>query len=569
MNNSKKFSFIHFFSLGIVIFAFILIVRLYEIQIYKGDHFTDLSERQYSSQKRDKNFDRGLIIFSYKDGRDFFAASNQTGFNLAIDPSNLSEPDIVFQKISELVTIDKENFYKKASKTTDPYEELVKKIPEDIGLKIADLKLKGVILEKTRWRFYPGSELASQVLGFISEKNDQLKGQYGLERHYDDVLKKDNEHLYSNIFVEFYSGIKKTFGEGNFNGDVVTTIEPNVQAYVEEVIDGVEKEWHSKNTGVIVMDPHTGEIIAMGQYPTFNLNDFGNVDSVSQYNNNTVENVYEMGSIIKPISVAIGLETKVVTAHTTYDDKGSLTLNGRTIYNYDKRGRGVVDMQTVLNNSLNTGVAFVTTRVGNERFVSYFKKIFGEETGVDLPAEGSPLMSNLESLRDVEVATASFGQGIAISPIQTIKALAALGNGGKLVQPHMVKEIRYEYGVTRKIAQEEPEQIFSKETSEEISRMLTRVVDEALLGGTVSMKNYSIAAKTGTAQIVNSSNGKYYEDKYLHSFFGYFPAFDPKFIVLLYTIEPQGAPYASGTLTAPFIDIAKYLINYYEIEPDR
>lgn len=569
MNNSKKFSFIHFFSLGIVIFAFILIVRLYEIQIYKGDYFTDLSERQYSSQRRDKNFDRGLIIFSYKNGRDFFAASNQTGFNLAIDPSNLSEPDVVFQKISELVSIDKENFYKKASKKTDPYEELVKKIPEDIGLKIADLKLKGVILEKTRWRFYPGSELASQVLGFISEKNDQLKGQYGLERHYDDVLKKDNEHLYSNIFVEFYSGIKKTFGEGNFNGDVVTTIEPNVQAYVEEVIDGVEKEWHSKNTGVIVMDPHTGEIIAMGQYPTFNLNDFGNVDSVSQYNNNTVENVYEMGSIIKPISMAVGLETKAVTAHTTYDDIGYLKLNGRTIYNYDKRGRGVVDMQTVLNNSLNTGVAFVTTQVGNEKFVNFFKKIFGEETGIDLPAEGSPLMSNIDSLRDVEVATASFGQGIAISPIQTIKALAALGNGGKLVQPHMVKEIRYEYGVTRKIAQEEPEQIFSKETSEEISRMLIRVVDEALLGGTVSMKNYSIAAKTGTAQIVNSSNGKYYEDKYLHSFFGYFPAFDPKFIVLLYTVEPQGAPYASETLTVPFIDIAKYLINYYEIEPDR
>lgn len=569
MNNSKKFSFIHFFSIGISVFAFILIVRLYDIQIRKGIYFKDLSERQYSSQRRDKNFDRGLIIFSYKDGKDFFAASNQTGFNLAIDPSNVSEPDVIFQKLSEIVPIDKEDFYKKAAKTTDPYEELVKKIPEETGLRISDLKLKGVILEKTRWRFYPGSEMAAQILGFISEKNDQLKGQYGLERYYDDVLKKDNEHLYSNIFVEFYSGIKKTFGEGEFNGDVVTTIEPNVQTYVEEVIGNVQKEWQSKNTGIIVMDPHNGEIIAMGQYPTFNLNDFGKVDSVSQYNNNTIENVYEMGSIIKPISMAIGLETKAVTANTTYDDKGYLVLNGRTIYNYDKRGRGIVDMQTVLNNSLNTGVSFVTTKVGKEQFVNFMKKIFDEETGIDLPAEGSPLMSNLESMRDVEVATASFGQGIAITPIQTIKGLAALGNGGVLVQPHVVKAIRYEYGVTRKIAQEEPEQIFSKETSEEISRMLTEVVDEALLGGTVSMKNYSIAAKTGTAQIVDSSSGGYYEDKYLHSFFGYFPAFDPRFIVLLYTVEPQGAQYASHTLTVPFIDIAKYLINYYEIEPDR
>ena len=568
MNKTRNFSPIHFFSIGVLVVALILIIRLYDIQIIKGNHFQDVSTRQYSSQRRDENFDRGLIIFSSKDGRDFFAASNQTGFNLAIDPANLENPEQVYEKLNTIVPIDKNEFSQKASKKNDPYEELVKRIPEETGLKIAELKLRGVILDKTRWRFYPGNEMAAQILGFIAEKDEQLKGQYGIERYYDDVLKKDTSNLYSNIFVEFYSGLKKTFGEGRFNGDIVTTLEPNVQAYVEEVITNVQKEWNSKNTGIIVMDPYTGAIIAMGQYPTFNLNDFGNVDSVSQYNNSSVENVYEMGSIIKPITMAIGLETKAVTARTTYNDQGSLTLNGRTFYNYDHKVRGVVDMQAVLNNSLNTGVAFVVSKVGNERFVEFMKKFFAEETGIDLPAEGSPLISNLESHRDIEAATASFGQGIAISPIQTISALATLGNGGVLVQPHIVKEVRYEYGVTKKIGQEEPEKIFSKETSEEISRMLTRVVDEALLGGKVKMEHYSIAAKTGTAQIPMPGGG-YYDDRYLHSFFGYFPAFDPQFIVLLYTVEPQGAQYASGTLTMPFIDIVKYLINYYEIEPDR
>jgi cell division protein FtsI/penicillin-binding protein 2 len=569
MNNLKKFSFIHFFSFGIIAVALVLIIRLYDIQINKGSYFKDASNRQYGSLRLDKNFDRGLIVFSYRDGKDFFAASNQVGFNLAIDPSILEQPDVVYQKLTAIVSIDHDDFYKKVAKTTDPYEELVKKIPEDIGLKIADLSLKGVILEKARWRFYPGNELASQVIGFISEKDNQLRGQYGLEREYDDTLKKDTADLYSNIFVEFYSGIKKTFNSGTLTGDVVATIEPRVQAYAERVANSVQDQYHSKSTGIIIMDPKNGEIIAMSQYPTFNLNDFGKVDSVSQYNNHGIEDVHEMGSIIKPLSMAIGLETKSVTAQTKYDDKGYITLNGRTIYNYDKKGRGVVDMQAVLNNSLNTGVAFVVSKVGNERFVDYMRKLFKDETHIDLPAEGAPLISNLDSLRDVEVATASFGQGIAITPIQTIRALATLGNGGLLVNPHVIKEIRYEYGVTKKIEEPAPVQVFSKETSEEISRMLTRVVDEALLGGEVKMQNYSIAAKTGTAQIVDTTTGRYYDDRYLHSFFGYFPAFDPKFIVLLYTVEPQGVAYASHTLTLPFIDIAKYLINYYEIEPDR
>lgn len=569
MNNLKKFSFINIFSFGIIAVAFILIVRLYDVQIIKGSYFKDASERQYGSLRLDENFERGLIIFKYRDGRDFFAASNQIGFNLAIDPSNLIEAESVYTQLNALVPIDHNDFVKKAAKITDPYEELVKKIPEDIGIKISNLKLKGVILEKARWRFYPGNELASQVLGFISEKDKHLKGQYGLERQYDDTLKKDNENLYSNIFVEFYAGVKKTFGEGQFNGDIVATIEPNVQAYTEEITESIQNKYHSKSTGIIVMNPKNGEIIAMSQYPTFNLNDFGKVDSVSQYNNHDVEDVHEMGSIIKPISMAIGIETKTVTANTTYDDKGFIKLNGLTIWNYDKRGRGVVDMQAVLNNSLNTGVSFVVSKVGNEKFVGFMRKFFGQETGIDLPAEGSPLISNLDSLRDVEVATASFGQGIAITPIQTVRALAALGNGGLLVEPHVIKETRYEYGVVKKKSQPDPVRIFSKETSEEISRMLVRVVDEALLGGDVAMKNYSIAAKTGTAQIVNPNNGRYYDDKYLHSFFGYFPAYDPQFIVLLYTVEPQGVEYASHTLTLPFIDLAKYLVNYYEIEPDR
>ena len=226
-------------------------------------------------------------------------------------------------------------------------------------------------------------------------------------------------------------------------------------------------------------------------------------------------------------------------------------------------------MQAVLDESLNTGAAFVESKLGNQRFADYMYKFgLGTTTGIDLPNEVAGLVTNLKSSRDIEYATASFGQGIAISPITITRALSVLANGGTLVTPHLAERIDYKTGFSSEITYPQGARVISQETSHEISRMLTEVVDTSLLGGTVKMEHYSIAAKTGTAQIAAPTGG-YYSDKYLHSFFGYFPSYDPKFLVFLYTVEPQGEPYASHTLTAPFMNIAKYLINSYEVPPDR
>jgi cell division protein FtsI/penicillin-binding protein 2 len=165
--------------------------------------------------------------------------------------------------------------------------------------------------------------------------------------------------------------------------------------------------------------------------------------------------------------------------------------------------------------------------------------------------------------------TASYGQGIAMSPIAITRALAALGNGGVLVQPHVVREIKHTVGSSKNTTPKKTERVFSEETSETITQMLINVVDDALVGGTVALPHHTIAAKTGTAQIADSATGGYAEDKFLHSFFGYFPAYNPEFIVFLYHIDPRGADYASQTLTKPFMSITKFLINYYNIAPDR
>ena len=207
-------------------------------------------------------------------------------------------------------------------------------------------------------------------------------------------------------------------------------------------------------------------------------------------------------------------------------------------------------------------------RLGKDRFREYFKAYgLGEETGIDLPNEGVGDLQNLESPRDIEYATASFGQGISMTPIEVVRALSVLANGGVLVTPHVVKSTEYSIGPSRDFVPNGERRVIKKETSEEISRMLTIVVDKALLEGTLKMEHYSIAAKTGTAQLVE--DGGYSKTDYLHTFFGYFPSRDPKFLVFLAVKNPRGEAYASHTLSAPFMQITKFLLNYYEVPPDR
>ncbi len=352
-------------------------------------------------------------------------------------------------------------------------------------------------------------------------------------------------------------------------GSIVTTIEPTVARMLDSVLEEANTKYSSKLTGAIIMNPKTGEIYAMNAVPSFDLN-FRNASSIDVFQNPLVENVYEFGSTIKALTVAAGLDSGAITSASTFYDGGSVTLDGYTIKNFDGKGRGTVPMQETLNQSLNTGMAHIVGLMGKKQFREYFLNYkLGSETGIDLPNEAFGLIENLNSPRDVEYATASFGQGIAMTPIAAARALATLGNGGYLVTPHLVTKIVYEDGTEKEVTYPKGEQVLSEETSEEISRMLTEVVDTALAHGKYSMPHHTIGAKTGTAQIADPDNGGYYEDKYLHSFFGYFPAFDPQFLVFMYTVEPKGVQYASETLTQPFMDIAKFLINYYNVPPDR
>lgn len=559
---------IRIISILVLACALLFIGRLYSLQITQADQFRSTAERQYINTNT-VSYDRGEIFFESRTGELLPAAMTRSGFTLAINPSITKDPETTYVKLSSLTLLDKADFQIKTSKKSDPYEELSHRLNNETAEGIRTLRLPGVILADEKWRFYPRGDSAARVLGFVSYKGNQLIGNYGLERYYEDVLRKDPSDVYKNFFAQMFNNIQTTLASTPTQGNLVTTIEPSVQSYLDTKLKETRAHWGSEFAGGIIINPETGEIYAMSTDPSFDLNDFKSANA-GLYSNPMVENVYEMGSIIKALTMAAGLDNGTVTAQSTYYDAGFLELNKKRIQNYDGRGRGVVNMQEVLNQSLNTGAAYVALKMGNSKFAQYMRSYgIDTETGIDLPNETKGLSSNLDSTRAIEMATASYGQGIAMTPVETVRALSVLANGGKLITPHIVKRIEYPSKLFKKITMDPGKQVLKPETSEEITRMLVGVVDTALAGGKAKLPDHSIAAKTGTAQMADEGTKGYAEGKYLHSFFGYFPAYDPQFLVFLFHTYPKGVRYASETLTEPFMDITKFLINYYEIPPDR
>ena len=563
---------IDFVLLGWLLILLVIIGKAFYIQVLKHTYYTSLADRQYISQIP-VNFDRGTIYFSRYKGSLVPAAQLRTTYRIAIDPTQITNARGLYKQLSLVIPLDRDEFITKAAKINDPYEEVAKDISQDDIILLKSKNLKGVSYPKDNKRSYPQDTVGSKVIGFVGSDGVHVRGQYGLERYYDDILTRKSSDTTVNFFAELFTDIKKTIvsNEDKQEGDIVLTIDAEAERVLHQTLVETKARWNSDTIGGIIMDPQTGRIIAMDALPSYNPNVFMDVKDANNFQNQTVSGVYEMGSIIKPITMASAIDAGVIDENkTVYDDKGFRDLNGYKVRNFDGKPRGPnTSMQAILDQSLNVGIVFLVEQLGAKQFQSYFKKFgLGAETGIDLPTEASGLTKNLDSPVFVDNATAGFGQGIAVTPIQTIRALAVLGNGGKLVSPHIVDSIVYQNGDIKKTAIEDGEQVISATTSEKISRMLVHVVDTALQHGADKMDHYAIAAKTGTAQMVKPGGG-YYEDRYLHSFFGYFPAYDPKYIIFLFHTYPKGAQYASATLTDPFFKLVKFLISYYELPPDR
>ncbi len=558
-----------------VIIAILIIARLAHLQLFTE---SEIGDRR--SPINAKLFERGDIYFTNKNGEKVLVATTQYGRRLVISPRELDDIDEAYGHINAVLPINEATFYQKANLVNDGYEIIQKQLPSDVvgklETRIRRYGLKGVSLEEEAWRVYPFSSLAAHVIGYVGfDDRNVYQGQYGLENSYDTVL---SQRQRNNIDISdvIRGSVSEEGARGlSAGGDIVASIDVQVQKKLQSLLREISTSYQSQKVGGIVLEPNTGRVVAMASMPTFDLNNFQAEKDHRVYNNPFIADVYEMGSVFKPLTIAIGLDSRRVSVNDTYDDTGSIVVDGKKVSNYDGRARGKnISLQSILSQSLNLGAAFVVLKTGVPVYRSYFNQFsFDTPTGIDLPREIGGLIDNLNTKRTIEYVTASYGHGIAVTPIAATRALSSLANGGYLVRPMVVQETILQGssaaiiggGAIKSIKQ----RVFKKSTTETVTNFLVNVYDKALLGGALRNPHYSIASKTGTAQLVDSKTGKYLEDKILHSFFGYFPASNPKYSIFLFTVDPKGARYASDSLARPFSKLANYLISYYALPPDR
>ncbi len=556
--------------------ALLLLVRLYFVQIVHGAAYQATEIGQYVQPDPSSGGNRGDIYFTTKDGELVPAAVSETGYSIAVDPRKIKSAALEYDALNAVTPISKDIFMSAAS-SSGTFIVIADKIQDGNESKVEALDLSGVIVSDNSWREYPAGKLAAQVVGFVGYQgtSTQEVGLYGLEKTYNDTLSEESSGLYVNPYAEIFTNLQDlvSLNPSSRHGSIITSIEPTVQQELMSTLQTVMTEYHPVFDGGIIMDPHTGEIYAMGQLPTFDPNDYGVEKNPGIYTNILVSGRYEMGSIMKPLTVLAGIDSGAITAATTYDDTGCATYSGDQVCNFDHKARGVIAIPTILDSSLNVGASWVATKTGYPTFTRYMKSYeLNKPAGIDLPDEQTGDLANLDdgSGPAVNFVTAAFGQGITVTPIEMIRALDILANNGRLPDPHVVTAIQYESGATRPVTVTEGTQIVKPSSAQTVTQILEGVYDNYELNGAIKMQHYTAAAKTGTAQIPDPATGGYYPGSYyLHSFFGYFPASDPKFIVFLYAYHPVGQEYSAYTWDEPYYRLEQFLINYYDIPPDR
>ena len=576
----RSFSIRIFLTVGFFILAVnTLAFRYFSLQVSKHDEW---KEKALAQQIDVSEFgpERGEILARDKDNNLQPLAVNKHVYHAVFSPRDFvgGEPEKkkLAEFLSELLSLNYDEVLTKISKTEDAYEVLKKNIIEEKAVEIRTLGVKGLWVEDEESRFYPLKEFASHLIGFVGfNDDDRLDGRYGVELGFNDLLSGSGpdrqalEKILSKSSFLGASGLYKKDGS-----DIVLTIEPIVQREIEKLLAEEVKKWNAKSGNVIVMDPKTGRIIALADYPNFDPNLYSKEKDLSVFLNSAVSLRYEPGSVFKPFTLAAGLSSGKIKPTTEYYDSGEKKIDGEVIRNAgDSAPKKMISMSLFLERSYNLGAVFIQETVGDSFFRDFILKTMGfeEKTGIDLPQEIQSSFSNFYAPegRRINFATASFGQGVAVTPIKLLQEFSAFGNSGTMMKPFVVSEIRGKGDKVKITKPEIDKRTMSKDVVDQALPLLENVISgEKGSGKAAKIKGYRIAGKTGTGEIPRE-DGKGYSERVNHSFLGLVPVSDPQFVVLTRIEDPKGVRYAEATAVPLFRKIMSFMLYYYAVPPDK
>lgn len=574
----KKFADLRltFFVLFVFFIFCIIAVRLFYLQVYEMDYYKKLASDKHKIL-RELIPKRGEIFMQDKDGNLQPFAQNRVLYMLYAVPKDFEKkPEDIINQLTNYFQWDEATtkfFLEKLSKKDDPFEQIKKGLDENDKKEIESWQIKGLYFLDEDSRFYPNQNIGANLIGFYSFKSDKPAGQYGLEGFFEDELAGSRGVIDSEKDA---SGRLITIGVRNFTSatdgsDLILTIDPSIEFISCQKLNEYIQRLGAKGGEVIILNPQTGAVLAMCSFPDFDPNKYFEVENIEYFKNPAVTDQYEPGSIFKPITMAAALDLKKVTPKFTYRDEGCRLIPGwpKPICNSDvnikPHGHGIVTMTDVLINSLNTGVMYLIDQIGEETFKKYLQGFgFGQPTNITLPGETSGNINNV-GLRPIYSYTASFGQGITVTPLQMVTAYAAIANGGELLRPYVVAEIRKADGTIEKTEKKIVRQVISPEVSVLLSGMLVSAVEDGH-GWRAGVPGYYIAGKTGTAQVPSPQGG--YSQDTIHSFVGFGPIDNPKFVMIT-KLDNPGTNFAESSAAPLFGEIADFILQYYQIPPSR
>ncbi len=547
---------------------FLTLCRYGWIQIVQGAEMAE-RVRMQSGEERVAQSLRGAIVD--KNGREL-AVSSMTQ-SLFIDPSNVKDPSQLALDLGPIVGL-RETDILEAIAQGGGFVWLKRRMEPEMSDAVKKLMQEKSYSDCLGFRdeakrYYPNDVLAANVLGFVGTDDMGLDG---IEQQFDSLMKGVEEESFILTDMKSRPILSSLFKEDVYAGDrckkVTLTLDSNIQFIVEQELDRAMAANAPQHATAIVMDPKTGDILALAMRPSYNPNEFAKY-SGETWKNLAVSSIYEPGSTFKSIVAGAALEENLVTPNQLFIDPGYVMVSGRRIQNWNGESFGTVTFTDVVKNSLNTGFALVGLDLGANRLTHYAELFgFGEPTGIELPAEESGILFDPENMRESDMATMAIGHSIAVTPLQLVTAMAAIANDGILLKPHIVKKIHNADGTLyMETKRDEVRRVLQSATTKTLVGLLEQVVKTGG-GQKAQVKGYRIGGKTGTAQKIRPNGAGYMDGHYIASFCGFAPIDDPKIVVLVILDDPTGGNFYGGQIAAPVAGaIFAQIFHYLHIEP--